>query len=258
MAHPDAGGRCSYTKLPLRGMVDEVAHYRRLRVHWDQCGDGADRTSGEEIVVVDNLSRANVDRNLARLRKLGIECHIADIRDQHPIGQILAQHIDTDVVLHLAGQVSLVASIADPFDDFDVNARGTMILLEEVRRLLPDAVVLYSSTNKVYGDLRHLRVAETPSRYVLPDRANGISEIEPLDFHGGYGCSKGAADQYMLEYHRSYGLKTVVLRQSSVYGGNQYATADQGWIAYFIRQAVIGNRCDQRLRVAGPGCATRG
>lgn len=197
--------------------------------------------AGDEVVVIDNLLRPFVHRNLALLRDdIGLECHVVDIRDRDAVHRVLSDHRDADAVLHLAGQVSLLASLEDPRYDLEANVLGTFNVLEAVRQHAPAAAVLYASTNKVYGDLGHLRVEELETRYVLPEHPHGIDESMPLDFHGGYGCSKGAADQYVLDFHRSHGLRTVALRQSSVYGGHQYATADQGWLAYFAHVGVRG------------------
>lgn len=209
---------------------------------------------GDEVVVMDSLSRNGVHRNLGLLRdELGVECHVADVRDRDALERLLSHHRDTDTVLHLAGQVSLLASIEDPRRDFETNALGTFNLLEAVRRYVPNATVIYASTNKVYGDLAHLRIEERELRYELVDFPNGIDESMPLDFRVGYGCSKGAADQYVLDYHRSYGLRTVSFRQSSVYGGRQYATADQGWLSYFVQVGVA----DTPFRINGNGKQVR-
>lgn len=196
---------------------------------------------GDEVVVMDNLTRPHVHRNLVMLRdEMGLECHVTDVRDRDAIERLVYEHRDADVVLHLAGQVSLLGSIWDPRYDFESNALGTLNVLESVRRHAPAAAVLYASTNKVYGELKHLRTVEGHLRYVLPDLPDGVDESAPLDLRGGYGCSKGAADQYVLDYHRSFGLRTVSLRQSSIYGGRQYATADQGWVAYFVQVGLAG------------------
>lgn len=210
--------------------------------------------AGDEVVVLDNLLRPQVHRNLTILRdELGLECHVLDVRDRDAVCRLVHQHRDADVVLHLAGQVSLLASIEDPRYDFEANALGTLNVLEAVRRHAQDTAVLYASTNKVYGDLGQLQVEERGQRYVLPDCPDGIDESTPLDLHGGYGCSKGAADQYVLDYHRTFDLRTVSLRQSSVYGGHQYATADQGWLAYFVHVGVTG----APFRINGDGKQVR-
>jgi CDP-paratose 2-epimerase len=162
-------------------------------------------------------------------------------------------HPDIDVVAHLAGQVSLVASLADPRYDFETNALGTFNVLEGMRRFTPGAVLIYSSTNKVYGDLANLRYGETSTRFVLPDYPLGLPESLPLDLHGCYSCSKGVADQYVRDYHRIFGLKTIALRQSTIYGGSQEATEDQGWVGWFVRMGVEGSR----FRISGTGKQVR-
>ncbi len=141
----------------------------------------------------------------------------------------------------------------NPRYDFEANALGTLNVLEAVREHAPDSIVIYSSTNKVYGDLSELRLNETDTRYVLVDHADGVDESQPLDFHGGYGCSKGAADQYVLDYHRNQDVRTVVFRQSSIYGGHQYATSDQGWIAFFVKMGIL----DEPFEINGNGKQVR-
>lgn len=196
--------------------------------------------AGDEVVVCDNLRRPLVERNLLMLREAhGVECQVLDIRDAVDVRRLWAAHRDADAVLHLAGQVSLLASIDDPRYDFETNAVGTFNVLESTRDFISDAAFIYASTNKVYGDLSALVVEERATRYVLPDHPHGLNEDLPLEFHGGYGCSKGAADQYVLDFARNFGLRATSLRQSSIYGGHQYASADQGWIAYFARVAVL-------------------
>lgn len=132
----------------------------------------------------------------------------------------------------------MTTSIANPRMDFEVNALGTLNVLEAVRLHVPEAIVIYSSTNKVYGDLAWVRYEETETRYVATDFPNGFDESIPLDFHSPYGCSKGTADQYMLDYARMFGLRTLVFRHSSMYGGRQFATYDQGWVGWFCLQAL--------------------
>lgn len=208
---------------------------------------------GDEVVVIDNLLRPYVRRNLTLLKNLRLECHVADVRDSVALERIVRRHADADCVLHLAGQVSLLASLEDPKYDFETNVAGTLNVLEAVRRWAPNAIILYASTNKVYGDLSALRIMEEERRYRLPGHPHGLDEFTPLDFHGGYGCSKGAADQYVLDFHRTYGMRTVSLRQSSVYGGHQYATADQGWLAYFVYVGLRG----ERFQINGNGKQVR-
>ncbi|MCL4553472.1 MAG: SDR family NAD(P)-dependent oxidoreductase [Chloroflexi bacterium] len=195
---------------------------------------------GEDVVILDNLSRLGATDNLAWLRKEhGTEWRFveADIRDSQTVAR-LVQEVRPDVVAHLAGQVAMTTSLQNPRLDFEVNALGTLNLLEAVRQHSPTSSVLYSSTNKVYGDLEWVRYEEHQTRYVATDYPHGFDETIPLSFHSPYGCSKGAADQYMLDYARMFGLRTVVFRHSSMYGGRQFATYDQGWIGWFCQQAV--------------------
>ena len=165
----------------------------------------------------------------------------ADIRDAHAMHAILDRHADADAVLHLAAQVAVTTSVADPRTDFEINALGTLNVLEAVRTAAEGRpAVLYSSTNKVYGNLEHVRVVERDGRYAYEDAPLGVSEDEPIDFHSPYGCSKGAADQYVRDYARIYGLKTVAFRQSCIYGTRQFGVEDQGWIAWFCIAALTG------------------
>lgn len=193
---------------------------------------------GFEIVVFDNLYREGSLHNLAWLKDKGAFRFVhGDIRNQNDITR-LVQDFRPEAIFHLAGQVAMTTSIANPRMDFEVNVVGTHNLLEAVRLNVPEAAVLYSSTNKVYGDLEQYSFRETETRFECIDNPNGFDEGTSLDFHSPYGCSKGAADQYMLDYARIFGLKTVVFRHSSMYGGRQFATYDQGWIGWFCQQAV--------------------
>ena len=193
---------------------------------------------GFEIVVFDNLYREGSLHNLAWLRDKGTFRFVhGDIRNQNDITR-LVQDFRPEAIFHLAGQVAMTTSIANPRMDFEVNTVGTHNLLEAVRLFAPEAAVLYSSTNKVYGDLDQYAFRETDTRYECIDKPNGFDESTSLDFHSPYGCSKGAADQYMLDYARIFGLKTVVFRHSSMYGGRQFATYDQGWVGWFCQQAA--------------------
>jgi CDP-paratose 2-epimerase len=194
-------------------------------------------SEGFELCVLDNLYRHGSQSNLGWLRRQGsFEFVHGDIRNANDVTRAVAHH-RPDAVFHLAGQVAMTTSIADPRMDFEVNALGTLNVLEAVREHAPDASVIYSSTNKVYGDLEQFEYREAETRYVCVDRPNGFDEATPLDFHSPYGCSKGSADQYLRDYHRIFGLKTVVFRHSSMYGGRQFATADQGWIGWFCQMA---------------------
>lgn len=193
---------------------------------------------GLELCVFDNLYRHGSQSNLQWLRGQGtFEFVHGDIRNANDVQRVIAR-VKPDAVFHLAGQVAMTTSIADPRMDFEVNALGTLNVLEAVRKHVPDAVVIYSSTNKVYGDLEQYRYRETETRYECIDHPTGFNEQTPLDFHSPYGCSKGAADQYLLDYHRIFNLRTIVFRHSSMYGGRQFATADQGWIGWFCQKAA--------------------
>ena len=192
----------------------------------------------DNITVFDNLSRFGAANNLDWLRSKGeISFVYGDTRNRNDI-DILFQKEQFDVVFQVAGQVAMTTSIEDPYKDFQTNTMGTLHVLEAVRRYNPEATIIYSSTNKVYGDLEQYHYDETEKRYVCKEFPNGFDERVPLDFHSPYGCSKGAADQYMLDYHRIFGLKTIVFRHSSMYGGRQFATYDQGWIGWFCAKAL--------------------
>lgn len=193
---------------------------------------------GDEVVVFDNLYRNGSRDNLLWLQGLGhFQFQHGDIRNQNDVTRIVSK-FRPDSIFHLAGQVAMTTSISDPRMDFEVNVMGTHNLLEAVRLNSKDSIVVYSSTNKVYGDLEQFTYKETESRYQCVERPNGFDESTQLEFHSPYGCSKGAADQYMLDYARIFGLKTVVFRHSSMYGGRQFATYDQGWVGWFCQKAI--------------------
>jgi CDP-paratose 2-epimerase len=192
---------------------------------------------GTDLCVFDNLSRHGSHSNLDWLRQTGLfDFSHGDIRNHNDVENVV-KRVRPDAVFHLAGQVAMTTSIANPRLDFEINALGTLNLLEAVRNHVPHATVIYSSTNKVYGDLEQYAYEERESRYVCVEHDAGFDESVPLEFHSPYGCSKGAADQYLLDYHRIFGLKTIVFRHSSMYGGRQFSTADQGWIGWFCQMA---------------------
>ena len=197
---------------------------------------------GDRVIVVDNLSRRGADSNLAWLRAQGIQEFVGlDVRDRAGLEDLLERHADADAVLHLAGQVAVTTSVLDPRADFEINALGTLNVLEAVRlKAGGRPAVLYSSTNKVYGHLDHVAVVERDGRYAYEDLPHGVGEAEPLDFHSPYGCSKGAGDQYVRDYARIYGMKTVVFRQSCIFGTRQFGIEDQGWVAWFCLAATRG------------------
>jgi CDP-paratose 2-epimerase len=193
---------------------------------------------GDELVIFDSLHRNGSRENLAWLKSQGIfKFEHGDIRNQNDITTVI-QSLQPDAIFHLAGQVAMTTSIDNPRMDFEVNVIGTINLLEAVRQHCPNAVVIYSSTNKVYGDLEQYSYVETETRYQCVEKPHGFDEQTQLEFHSPYGCSKGSADQYMLDYARIFGLKTVVFRHSSMYGGRQFATYDQGWVGWFCQMAA--------------------
>lgn len=213
----------------------------------------------EELAIFDNMSRFGAGQNLSWLSSQGdfLFSH-GDIRDPFAIGRMVKDY-KPDIIFHLAGQVAMTTSIVNPRLDFEINALGTLNVLEAVREYCPDCGVLYSSTNKVFGDLEYLAYEETPTRYIVPSHPKGFDETMPLDFHSPYGCSKGAADQYMLDYHRIYGVKTVVFRHSSMYGGRQFSTFDQGWVGWFCQKAVEAKqgRLNTPFTISGTGKQVR-
>ncbi len=192
------------------------------------------------MVVLDNLSRAGTGKNVEWLRaEHGDRWSLvqADVSDAEAVRRAAA---DVDVIYHLAAQVAVTTAVQDPRHDFDVNALGTFNVLEGARLSDRKPIVLYASTNKVYGDMEKVAVVQNNTGYAYRDYPHGISEAQPLDFHSPYGCSKGTGDQYALDYARIYGLPTVVFRQSCVYGPRQFGVEDQGWVAWFTIAAVTG------------------
>lgn len=193
---------------------------------------------GHELFVLDNFFRQGSASNLEWLRTLGEFKHFhADIRSYNDV-EIAVRESKPDVVFHLAGQVAMTTSLINPRLDFEINVLGGHNLLESVRKYAPNAIVTYSSTNKVYGDMESIIYEETPTRYIAKGFEQGFDESVPLHFESPYGCSKGATDQYMLDYARMFGLQTVVFRHSSIFGGRQFSTVDQGWVGWFCKQAV--------------------
>ncbi|WP_419826370.1 SDR family NAD(P)-dependent oxidoreductase [Sphingomonas sp.] len=205
----------------------------------------ADRLAGEghRVLVYDALSRPGVETNLDWLRSRHgdrVEAIVADIRDE---GRLAEAAAGAGAVFHMAAQVAVTTSLVDPRDDFAINIVGTLNLLDALRTRNPEAPIVFASTNKVYGDLADIEFVAEGDRYVPGHahvREHGIGEDRPLDFHTPYGCSKGAADQYVLDYARSYGLRSAVLRMSCIYGQRQMGTEDQGWVAHFLIRALEG------------------
>ena len=200
-------------------------------------------SQGRRVLLFDNLSRPGVERNLRWLRDTHgdrIEAEIADVRDAAALGAAVrrASH-----VYHFAAQVAVTTSLEDPINDFGINARGTLNLLESIRACDEPPSLIFTSTNKVYGGLEDVKLVRDGDRYEPAAehlRVSGIGEDRPLDFHSPYGCSKGTADQYVLDYARSFGIRSVVFRMSCIYGTHQYGNEDQGWVAHFLLQAIAG------------------
>jgi CDP-paratose 2-epimerase len=211
---------------------------------------------GRDVVILDNLSRPGVVENLRWLQdRYGDLVHpvIEDIRDVKAITPVFR---NASAVFHFAAQTAVTTSLARPVDDFEVNALGTVNVLEAIRSVAPQARIIFSSTNKVYGNLSDLQVMQLAERYEPADRAvasHGIGEDQRLDFCTPYGCSKGVADQYVLDYAKSYGLRTAVLRMSCIYGPRQFGTEDQGWVAHFLIRAQRG----EPISVYGDGRQVR-
>ncbi len=196
---------------------------------------------GDKVIILDSLSRVGSRKNLEWLRGKGeVIFHYLDIKNYPAVREIISLHSDTEAIFHFAAQVAVTLSVKNPREDFETNALGTFNILEAIREEGINPVLLYSSTNKVYGSLESLKVEEGEKRYYLPDYPEGIDEEFPLDFHSPYGCSKGTADQYVRDYARIYGLKTVVLRQSCIYGPHQFGIEDQGWVAHFVISWLLG------------------
>lgn len=194
---------------------------------------------GERAVAFDNLSRRGSEKNEAWLRARhgdAFQLVHGDVRDAIAVERAAR---DADIIYHFAAQVAVTTSVADPRTDFEINALGTINVLEAARCSGRNPIFVFASTNKVYGAMEDVATVELPTRYAYRDIA-GIDETRPLDFHSPYGCSKGTGDQYVRDYHRIYGLPTVVFRQSAVYGIRQFGAEDQGWMAWFVIAAILG------------------
>jgi len=209
---------------------------------------------GHHVVIVDNLCREGVKKNLEWLQTQGsLEFVRLDVREAEELAKLFREHRDADQVLHLAAQVAVTTSVTAPREDFEVNALGTFNVLEAMRQAKMLAPLIYSSTNKVYGEMTDLGVVEKNGRYGYGSLDFGVPEGRNLDFHSPYGCSKGAADQYVIDYHRIYGLRTIVLRQSCIYGYRQFGAEDQGWVAWFM----IASQLNRPITVYGDGKQVR-
>lgn len=213
---------------------------------------------GDQVIVLDNLSRARVSCNMHWLQDQDVSTKLSyrdvDVRDADRLTTVV-EEAQADVIFHLAAQVAVTTSVADPRHDLEVNILGTFNLLESVRRLPREQrpIVVFSSTNKVYGAMEDLDVSDQGGRYAYRYFDHGIAETYPLDFHSPYGCSKGAAEQYVHDYARIYGLRTVVFRMSCVFGPRQFGTEDQGWVAHFLISAM----CGRPITIYGDGKQVR-
>ena len=211
---------------------------------------------GHHVTILDNLSRPRTPHNMSWLYAQAatapgqLQFVQADVRDP---AAVVAAVAAAEAIYHLASQVAVTTSVQDPRTDFEINALGTFNVLEAARSSPQRPAVLYASTNKVYGGMDDLPIVEGATRYSYSDLPLGVPETQPLDFHSPYGCSKGAADQYVRDYARIYGLKTVVFRQSCVFGPRQFGVEDQGWAAHFVIAAVMG----RPLNIYGDGKQVR-
>ena len=209
---------------------------------------------GEQVVIFDNLSRPGAKENLAWLEetfgKRAVQLVTGDVADA---GQLATSAREADVIVHLAGQVAVTTSVLHPRPDFEANALGTFNALEAARLSGNDPIFIYASTNKVYGGMDDVKIVELPTRWQYADMEYGCPETQALDFHSPYGCSKGAGDQYVRDYARIYGLRTVVFRQSCIYGPRQFGVEDQGWLAWMTIAAVTG----RQITIYGDGKQVR-
>lgn len=217
---------------------------------------------GDKVIVVDNLSRRGTRANLEWLqKKYTVVFERCDVRNYDELLRLFRRSTEMDAVIHLAAQVAVTTSVTNPREDFEINAAGTFNVLEAVRESGWKPIVLFASTNKVYGGMEALatergpgqRSCEREGRYRYSDHPEGIAEGQLLDFHSPYGCSKGAADQYVRDYSRIYGFPTAVLRQSCIYGPRQFGIEDQGWVAWFVISAVM----DRQINIYGDGLQVR-
>ncbi|MFL5309179.1 MAG: SDR family NAD(P)-dependent oxidoreductase [Myxococcales bacterium] len=211
---------------------------------------------GQRVVIFDSLARAGVERNVAWLKAEHgdrVRVQVGDVRDAEGVRRAVR---GAGQVFHFAAQVAVTTSLVDPLQDFEVNARGTINVLEAIRAQETRPSLVFTSTNKVYGGLTDLALRVTGRRYEPIDaatRLRGVSEARPLDFESPYGCSKGCADQYVLDYARTYGVPAVVFRMSCIYGPRQFGTEDQGWVAHFLIRALHG----QPITLYGDGMQVR-
>jgi CDP-paratose 2-epimerase len=224
-------------------------------------------SQGNHVVVADALFRNGSAQNLQWLEEQSSGQNFnfvqLDLADQDAVEALFLRYAPFSYVCHVGGQVAMTTSMNDPRRDLRTNVLGTFNILEACRIHSPEALIAYSSTNKVYGDLEWLRYEETTTRYTMPDYPNGLNELLPLDFSTPYGCSKGAADQYVRDWARLFGMRTVVFRHSTIYGGRQFASFDQGWIGWFCQKALEQKRAydigmtPEPFTIAGTGKQVR-
>lgn len=208
----------------------------------------------EHVTIFDNLSRAGAQRNVDWLKsQFGEDAFRLIVGDVRSASQIAEAAREADVIVHLAGQVAVTTSVTNPREDFEANALGTFNALEAARLSGRDPVFIYASTNKVYGGMEDVKVTEEATRWRYAELEHGCPETQPIDFHSPYGCSKGAGDQYVRDYARIYGLRSVVFRQSCIYGPRQFGIEDQGWLAWMIIAAVTG----RQITIYGDGKQVR-
>lgn len=208
-----------------------------------------------QVHILDNLSRPGSERNLNWLRDRHPQLSFSqvDVRNYEDLEADLRMHGPFNRIFHFAAQVAVTTSVSDPREDFAINAGGTLNLLEAIRSLNMDPILLFASTNKVYGGLEQVKVVEEDTRYRFEELPQGVPEDIGLDFHSPYGCSKGCADQYVRDFHRIYGLRTVVFRNSCIYGPRQFGVEDQGWLAWFVIAAIL----DHPITIFGNGKQVR-
>jgi CDP-paratose 2-epimerase len=211
---------------------------------------------GDQVTIYDNLSRPRTDNNLKWLRQQFGDDRLrlvkADVRDFETLKQAVSA-AEPDLLVHLASQVAVTTSVKNPREDFEINALGTFNALEAARAQSTPPAVFFASTNKVYGGMEDVAVVQDETRYRYRDLPLGVSEQQPLDFHSPYGCSKGAGDQYVRDYARIYGMRTVVFRQSCIYGERQFGVEDQGWVAHFVIAAAM----NRSINIYGDGKQVR-
>ena len=213
-------------------------------------------SAGHRVLLYDNLSRPGVEQNLKWLQETHgnlVDIEVADMRDAASLRYVVRK---ASKVFHFAAQVAVTTSLTRPIEDFEINARGTLNLLEALRGMENPPPLIYTSTNKVYGDLADVKIRDNGQRYEPDDpklRSHGFGEKRPLDFHSPYGCSKGAAEQYVLDYARTFDMPALVFRMSCIYGLHQLGTEDQGWVAHFLIRAIE----DSPITIYGDGKQVR-